>query len=263
MRMASPIDTAAALKAKMLAAFLAIEAHDAHVECRRQHLMEITSMKVPPRPLPAPIDVRKKQVIGKRRVDDPSVSMSQFYADKARFPDARDLGKTKADVNMVLLIGGLARMRRSEAQTEAAARYRSLHESAALGMSKAIDYTQARVDTSGVSANSITVNGLDARRKYRDAMQVIGMIGARVVELVVVNDMSISDAALRMGQGKGGAARERTRALLFRAIDLLIGHFNIEEVRGAGAKLAGWQDGSRQTFTRDGKSRVISTRRAG
>lgn len=256
------LSTDNSLRAEMLAAFLAIEAHDAHVECRRRHLMEIASMNVPAKRLPANVDQRRQSVVAKRRVDDPSVTMAQFYADKAAFPNARDLGKVKADVNMVLLIGGLARLRRTEAQGEAAARYRSLHEAAALGMAKAIDYSQARVDTSGVSASAVTDHGIDARRKYAEAMNCIGMVGARIIELVVVGDMSIQDAARRMGQGSGGAARERTKAMLFRALDLLIPHFKINEVRGVGAKVKGWQDGSRQTFTHDGKSRVISARRA-
>jgi len=255
------IDTTDSLRAEMLAAFLAIEAHDAHVECRRRYLMEIASMNVPSKAQAANVDQRRRSVVARRRVDDPSVSMAQFYADKAAFPNARDLGKVKADVNMVLLIGGLARMRRTEAQGEAAARYRSLYEAAALGMAKAIDYSQARVDTSGVSASAVTDHGIDARRKYAEAMNCIGMVGARVIELVVIGDMSIQDAARRMGQGKGGAARERTKAMLFRALDLLIPHFNIHDIRGEGAKVAGWQDGSRQTFTRDGVSRVIATRR--
>jgi len=56
----------------------------------------------------------------------------------------------EVDRNMAILIGGLFRVKaRTEIQTLAAARYRDVYERAQLGGARAIDYSSARVDTSG------------------------------------------------------------------------------------------------------------------
>src|SRR5690554_6536442 len=52
--------------------------------------------------------------------------------------------------NMVILIGGLARVKtKSEAHVLAAIRYGNLFDRAQIGGARATDYTQVKVDTSG------------------------------------------------------------------------------------------------------------------
>lgn len=135
--------------------------------------------------------------------------------------------------NLVVMIGGFARVgNRTAEQTLAACRYRNLWEQSRLGSSKAIDYAQVRVDSSGPSESAIWERGEDARRAYAQAVRLLGMRLSLLVELVVCEEWSIRQAARRLEGADGGAAQERTRERLIEAVDKLAAHFKLGSAEG-------------------------------
>lgn len=149
-------------------------------------------------------------------------------------------------VNLTLLIGGLSRVRSlSEEQRHAAARYRTLYEGSMIGAAGAIDYTQPRVDVSGKATNPAD-GGIDARRRYADAVQVLGLTRSGLFEQVVCHDMSVRELARRLGEGCGDQARQRAKGVLVEALDTLVDHFGLivkpgrPKVRRDGAVAVDW-----------------------
>lgn len=132
------------------------------------------------------------------------------------------------------LIGGLARIGRTEAQTLAAARYRGLFERSQIGGAKATDYSAVRVDTSAGSVDLVFEIGEDARREYRRAVQRLGLWRSSIVEQVVCHDMSLRKVARAVEDGDGGAAQERVKAVVLDGVDSLVDLFGFGEARGKG-----------------------------
>lgn len=141
----------------------------------------------------------------------------------------------KVNRNMLLLIGGMARIAdRSKEQTLAAAKFRSLHERAQLGGARAQDYTQLKVDDSGGDANRLAEIGDRARREYGEAVRVLGLMRSSVVERVVIYDGSLRELAASMGLTWSGGGKRRAKHALFEGINVLVDHFGLKA--GAGAK---------------------------
>lgn len=158
--------------------------------------------------------------VERRLVPDPMMSDAEYF-EQRRTRSGPHVGKVSAEINMVELIGGLARIAdRSEVQEAAAARFRLLHERAQLGGARAIDYTAVRVDTSG--GGDAVEFGERARHDYADAVRHLGLIRSSLVERVVVYDMSLRDIA-----GGGARARSRAKADLGDALDDLAVHFRL------------------------------------
>lgn len=133
--------------------------------------------------------------------------------------------RIKVTLNMVDRIGGLARVRGlSEAQIEAATRYRQMWEGAQLGAGGAIDYGRVRVDTSGPGAEGGLAGSMDAMEGYRRAVQALGIIGSALLDQVVCQEMSLREAARRRGceGGRGQIAlTDEVRAVLDRLAEHL------------------------------------------
>lgn len=162
------------------------------------------------------------RIIGHRMVLDPAISDAEYYHLRQRL-NGPNVGKVVAQVNLIELIGGLARIDgRTDLHEEVAARFRRTWESAQLGGARAIDYTQARVDTSGAGAMNLLEFGEWARADYSDAARFLGMVRSSLVERIVVHDQS-----LRAVAGKGGRAVGRIRLELFAALDDLAVHFQL------------------------------------
>ena len=156
----------------------------------------------------------------------------------------------KADKNMVVLIGGFARINdRTEEQTLAAAKLRILHERAQLGGAKALDYGQVRVDTSGPSEEAVAEIGARARKEYMDAVQALGMLQSSVVERVVIHDMSLRELAIALELGDSGGARKAAKRQLFEAVNHLVDHFGLVPGAGARHRPRKWNDGSETHFS--------------
>ncbi|MDB5540543.1 MAG: hypothetical protein JWQ89_2270 [Devosia sp.] len=237
---------------------------DALARCRR--FGKGLAVYEPNSPAPARRAIFNGPSVDRRYVPDPLMTRSTFIEESAKFPDARWVGWIKADVSMQVLIGGLARVRgKTEAQVQAAAEYRNLAERALIGGAKAIDYSKTRVDTSGPSENYEIEGTEEARRKYLAAVERLGGPESHrclVVEKMIVHGMSVSAVALELLHGEGGAAREKVTAEVLAATDELAKEFGYAADPARNAKPTAWSDGSQQTFTADGETAVIATRRA-
>lgn len=170
----------------------------------------------------------KLQFVEVRLVPDPSMSDAEYFHQR-RTKSGPHVGKVGVAINMLELIGGLARIKgRSEHQEAAAARFRLLHERSQIGGARAMDYAKQRVDTSGPQQDISAEVGDDARRQYRDAVRCLGMVRSSLVERVVVHDQSISAVS-----GKGARARQRATLELLDALDELAVHFKLATRRHA------------------------------
>jgi hypothetical protein len=150
---------------------------------------------------------------------------------------------TPAAVNLVTMIGGLARIKGlSDVQKAAAGRYRSLFERAQIGGAQATDYSAVKVDVSG-SGRDIVEDGAQARREYLIARRRLGPFQASLLERVICMDVSVREMARSMGEGNGGRGMQRTRRRLLEAVDDLVQHFaqgSRRRVLKGGAVAADW-----------------------
>lgn len=152
------------------------------------------------------------------------MSKAELLHQLDQYPDARWVGKVRADVNMSGLIGGLSRIKgRTEPQVQGAAAFRSVAERAQLGATRAIDYGAPRVDTSGPTAAAVVDTGEDARRDYARARAALGIGSKRLAlaEAIIVQGASVSEVADRLGFGRGGTGREKATHLVLDAADEL------------------------------------------
>lgn len=183
-----------------------------------------------------------KAVIVSEQIDNPMMTAGLLEGAKS---GAQATPFIKADKNMVVLIGGFARINdRTEEQTIAAAKLRILHERAQLGGAKALDYGQVRVDTSGPSEEAVAEIGARARKEYMDAVQELGMLQSSVVERVVIHDMSLRELAAALDLGDSGGARKAAKRQLFEAVNHLVEHFGLRPGAGARPRNRKWNDGS-------------------
>src|SRR5690606_9137053 len=146
--------------------------------------------------------------------------------------------------NMVILIGGLARVKaRTEAQTLAAIRYGNLFDRAQIGGARATDYTQVKVDTSGPKQDQISAAQDDARRELTDARKALGTRSAAIVDMVAIGGASVRKLALKLGYGESGKARRKAEADLLAAVGELVVFFKLDPP--ARSRTHNWSDGSR------------------
>lgn len=145
-------------------------------------------------------------------------------------------------VNLVLMIGGLARVKGlTDVQKAAAGRYRSLFERAQIGGARATDYSAAKVDVSGGTYDP-GLDGAAARREYLYARKALGPFQASLLERVVCEEATVRQMATQLGEGSGGSARRRTTRRLTDAVDVLVDHFSHgrRRVRGGGMIASDW-----------------------
>ena len=176
----------------------------------------------------------EQATIERRRVRDPMMTDAEYQHQRKRRPDDVTAGTIEVDVNMVTKIGGLARVAGlTEAHVLAAAKFRDLFDLKTLGGARATDYSALRVDTSGSSNADALERGDQARRRYLEAVQELGMLRSSLVEKVVCHDMSIRKVAKELLGNGGGAAHAKVRQQLLEAIDVLIDVFDLKGGRGA------------------------------
>lgn len=222
------------LRARALARQRAAEApqHDAHVVARRELLVERELAKVRlelgKRPVAAVATTPSPRTL--ETVDLPNPMLTDGLAEAIESGEVKLPATVPVAVNMRSLIGGFARVAgRSEAQTAAAARYRWLWERSRIGGARATDYGQVRVDTSGASQDLVLEIGETARRRYQEAVRLLGMRRSRLVELVVCEEMSIREVArLLTGSQTGEAGRRQLTRMLVESIDALVPLFGLD-----------------------------------
>lgn len=191
-----------------------------------------------------------QRVIDSRLMDDPSVTAGLLEAVATGEVETKHEASKNTPVNMVLLIGGLARVgTKSEAHILAAIRYSNLFDRAQIGGAKATDYSQVRVDTSGPRQDQITATQDDARRELELARKAIGARGTSVVETVVVGGASIRKLAAMLGYPESGKGRRRAEAELMATIDALVEFFQLDPP--AKTRIHRWSAGERLKMFND------------
>lgn len=185
-----------------------------------------------------------KIVLESRLTDDPSVTKGLLEAVASGEVETKHEERKNTPHNMVILIGGLARVKtKSEPQILAAIRYSTLWDRAQHDGAKAIDYEQVRVDTSGPRQDQISVGQDDARRALSDARAVLDKRATSVMDAVVIGGMSVRKLAVKMGHGEGGQGRRRAEAELIEALNVLVRHFNLDPKSHERVRV--WTDGSK------------------
>lgn len=178
--------------------------------------------------------IEQRRVIVEAEIDNPYLTAGQVEGnEKGENQATRTIG---ALVNLELVVGGFAQVDdRTEEQTAAVAMFRL----AWLVLSSA--------DSGGGSGLGLGVAGagdvedlrmarrVDATRRYRQAQKALGMIGARLMEQVACEGVSVREAARAFEGGDGGAARDRIKRRLLEAADVLASEV-FGTVAGAGAR---------------------------
>lgn len=171
--------------------------------------------------------------------------LTEGLRDAAEAGEVRAQRKVTLAVNLRLLVGGLARVTGlSEAQLGAAAEYRRLFEASLIGAAGATDYAQPMVDTSAKATNPAD-GGIDARRRYAEAVRRLGMVASSLVEQVVCHEMSIRAVARAVEGNDGDQARQRVLCRIRAALDVLVKHFGLlpqgrDGVRADGPRAGDW-----------------------
>lgn len=168
----------------------------------------------------------RREIVQSRRIQDPAMTDAEFWHRKSLKPDNPNIGLVEANVNLKELIGGFWRYRkRTEPMTMAAARFKSLHEACQLGGAKAADYESPLVDTSFGSTTLVLERGEEARRKYREAVQALGMRASNLLEQVIIYDMSQVRITRAYGYPVGRTGRRQVEKDVYAAADHLALHF--------------------------------------
>lgn len=199
-----------------------------------------------------------KRVINSRLADDPSVTKGLLEAVANGEVETKHEERKLTPFNMVILIGGLARVsKKSEAQILAAARYASLFDRAQIGGARAQDYEQVKVDTSGPKQDQISAAQDDARSELANAREAIGKRAAGIIDMVVVGGASVRKLAAKLGYGESGKARRKAEGELIAAVDALVVFFKLDPP--AKSRTHQWDDGSKVEVVRDDQEIVVDT----
>lgn len=182
--------------------------------------------------------IGSNRMMAHRLVHDPMMTDAEFQFQKRQEAERAerlgrnprlDIGKIMASVNMLELIGGLARITegREEHHMMAAARFRTIHSLAQVGDARSIDYEAIRVDGEPARKTPLEI-GDDARREYRAVIQALGARYGSLVENVVIYDKPIRAIAVGFGYGESGTARRKIREDLFLGLDLMAEHMQFK-----------------------------------
>lgn len=180
----------------------------------------------------------KNAIIENRLVHDPMITDAEYQYRKRQEAERSektgrnqnlDIGKIVANVNMLEMVGGLARISdgRKEHHLMAAARFRTIHSLAQIGNARSIDYEAIRVDGEPARRTPLEI-GDSARREYREAIQALGMRLGTLVENVVIYDRPIRAIAIGYGFGESGTARRKIREELLYALDIMAEHMRLK-----------------------------------
>ena len=167
------------------------------------------------------------RVIEHRLMQDPSMSDAEYFHQRQE-KSGPNVGKVYVQMNMVEMIGGLARLKgASEMQIMAAARYRNAFDRAQIGGARAVDYAAVKVDTSGPRGDIMDGNRVDALEAYKNAVRCLGMLRSSFVERVICHDQALTT------RGMGARQRSIAKQELFACLDDLAVHFNLTMKKAA------------------------------
>lgn len=160
----------------------------------------------------------------------------QFQAEVASVQDPHE--PTNRIAVMVNTANPVARMRRDgrldEAEVSAAELYLDLASRAQIGGAQAIDYAKPKVD-GGKLGQPLSCGVMDAHRQLAEISRVVGMVGTRLLDLIVVQERGpLHCARILYGRQPDGTPREPTQGeeryitLRFReALREIVDHFGL------------------------------------
>ena len=127
-----------------------------------------------------------------------------------------------------VLDGEVARLHRrgklESAQVGAAERLAALHHACRFADARAVDPARIRVD--GGAAAALSERAMEARRRYRAALDVLGDLPRKVVADVVIEGLTLQETAKRRGLGGDRKARGMAALWVLKAgLDVLARHF--------------------------------------
>ncbi|WP_417585103.1 hypothetical protein [Pelagibacterium sp.] len=202
-----------------------------------------------------------KRLVNSRLADDPSVTRGLLEAVANGEVETKHQERKNTPHNMVILIGGLARVgTKTEAHILAAIRYGILFDRAQIGGARAVDYEQVKVDTSGPKQDQISAAQDDARAELTNARKAIGPRAAGIVDMVVVGGSSVRKLAAKLGYGESGKGRRKAEADLIEAIDALVVFFKLDPP--AKSRTHRWTDGSQAEVVRDDDGNAVQNHEA-
>ena len=191
-----------------------------------------------------------------RLVPNPMITQGLLDAVADGEVETQHQASQMAAINQTLLVGGLARVKaKTEAHLLAAARYCHLYEVAQIGPTKATDYTQVRVDTSGPRQDPVTFSQDAQRAELAGAQKAMGARAASIVDQIVVFGLSVRALAEKLKMGQGGQARRKLERELLDALDVLVDHFHL--LPDDKPKPRRWTDGSEAKVARDENGNVV------
>lgn len=190
-----------------------------------------------------------------RLATDPSVTRGLLEAVANGEIETRHQEQKNTPHNMVLLIGGLARVSSvNELQTLAAMRYLNLYERSQIGGARATDYEQVKVDTSGPKQDQISAAQDDARTAFGLAQDALTNRERGIIDMVVIGGASLRKLTDKLGY-KGGEGRRKATRDLLKAVDALVRHFKLDPE--ARKRAHNWNDGSKAEIARDDDGNAV------
>jgi hypothetical protein len=167
-----------------------------------------------------------------RKVDDPSMSDSEYLYQRAKRPENPDIGKVWATENALTRIGALCYVRRRERHHEKAAEvFKAMYEALYGCGSPAMDASRVQVDTSPIAHDSGMAAKIDRGWRIAEAIKFLGEERANRIIACVVLCIKCEDGADVMPSGE----RNRRQVMrevtgLLSALDMLAGHWGFGPV---------------------------------
>lgn len=150
-----------------------------------------------------------------RLVPDPSMTDSEFYAQRAANPTKPQLGKVWVEENAMTRIGALVFIRRRlRHHEEAAERFKNLYEARYGSGNPAMDPSRVQVDTSPIAHDSGMAGKIDRTWQIKDAEDKLGKSSFdRLVACIVL--------CIPAGEGLSSRPRQRNVDQLLDDLDSL------------------------------------------
>lgn len=161
-------------------------------------------------------------------VDAPLTTWAQYLHEvESGSPRA---GRERVQVDRRTLLGGFCRFHGTQAQEQAAARFKAIYERSQVGGAKAVDPSREPVDGGGINPESVIEIGADARRAYNEMVAGFGKTAMRQLEFVIIGDKGPTAYARWMNHGRqqSGQVVGRCAADFRRLVEHLSVHLKLQ-----------------------------------
>lgn len=169
-------------------------------------------------------------IIEDRSVDNPLLTDAEHLHQLRRVKS--EALKVTVPVNLSTIMGGLAKFRKdaTEAQQQAAIRFKAMYERAQLGGARAVDPSLEPVDGGWINPEAVFESGADARREWQRVRSLLGYHDFRLVEMVVIGEVGISKFTRSLFAGKtiNGRMTRHAQSLVLRILDTLAVHWKLQ-----------------------------------